>query len=125
MRPAITRSGDPVIADGAAQPAERPKLLTADDIAEELQVALATAYRLIPTMRHFRAGRVLRVDRADFEAFKAARSTTPERRAPLRGAGLGAPTPLVAPGRRARAERSTVQLGPTRPRTKAKGGRST
>lgn len=47
----------------------RPPLLTADDIARELQCAPATAYRLIRFMKSTKLGRLVRVKRADFEAY--------------------------------------------------------
>jgi hypothetical protein len=46
-----------------------PRYLTAADIACELQVSRAHAYRIIRNLVHFRAGRILRVPRAAFEVY--------------------------------------------------------
>ena len=45
------------------------RLITADEIARELQISRAAAYRVAARIPHHMIGRSLRIDRADYEAW--------------------------------------------------------
>ena len=88
----------------------RPKtggMMTAEDIAAELQISKRQAYVMIREMRHHAVGRLVRVRRIDFESYVA---------------GLA----VASPDRRPRAERTPTMLDSkgrplirdTQPRTK-------
>lgn len=54
------------------------RLLSPEDIAEELGVPLRSAYQYMRDMKPYRIGRHVRVSREYFEAWKLANTVTPE-----------------------------------------------
>jgi hypothetical protein len=51
-----------------------PAYMTAQDVAEELQIGLSTAYRTMRRMPRVQIGSILRVSREEFRAWRAARA---------------------------------------------------
>ncbi len=54
-------------------PEKQPKWINAQAIADDFGVSLRTAYDWLLLMPHFREGRVIRVSRSAYEAFKRKR----------------------------------------------------
>lgn len=114
----------------------RQPLMTADDIAEELQVSSATAYRLMGQMVRTKLGRIVRVTRQSFEMYlkrhednpckdsinAEIRTGSPSKRAKVNG-GSGiekARANVIDVPRRESPENSNAlpQIRPVQPRTK-------